>query len=100
PACGHRSLFLGSGGYITCSIRECRNPTAAADLLDDGETRHVVTFTDDGFSIRHPLIERADGTLDDCELHAYCLALDGPPVKPGTYRAERVGDRWRFWGRP
>ena len=34
PFCGHRSLFLGSGGYITCRIAECPNPTGVADLLD------------------------------------------------------------------
>lgn len=34
PACGRKSLFLASGGYVTCAARECRNPAAASDLLD------------------------------------------------------------------
>lgn len=33
PACGHRSLFLGSAGYVTCSCLDCPNPGAADDLL-------------------------------------------------------------------
>lgn len=33
PACGGQSLFLGSGGYVTCSRIECPDPTAADDLL-------------------------------------------------------------------
>lgn len=33
PFCGHSSLFLGSGGYVTCRIAECPTPTGVADLL-------------------------------------------------------------------
>lgn len=33
PACGGHTLFLGAGGYPTCPLRECPDPTAAADLL-------------------------------------------------------------------
>ena len=34
PACGCKSLFLGSGGYVTCSIAECPDPGAASDRLE------------------------------------------------------------------
>jgi len=34
PACGWESLFLGSGGYITCSRLECPDPNAASTLLE------------------------------------------------------------------
>jgi hypothetical protein len=34
PACGHASLFLGSGGYVTCSIAECPEPDAASTVLE------------------------------------------------------------------
>lgn len=34
PSCGFRSLFLGRGGYITCSYMRCGAPGAASDLLD------------------------------------------------------------------
>ena len=33
PACNGASLFLGSGGYVTCARLDCPNPTAADDLL-------------------------------------------------------------------
>ncbi|MER5694903.1 DUF6085 family protein [Streptomyces mirabilis] len=33
PACGRTSLFLGDGGYVTCSIIDCPNPSAADELL-------------------------------------------------------------------
>jgi hypothetical protein len=37
PACGSRSLFLGSGGYVTCSIIRCPNPSAVSDQLENRE---------------------------------------------------------------
>ena len=33
PACRRRTLFVGAGGYITCSYLPCPNPTAVADML-------------------------------------------------------------------
>ncbi len=33
PACGAASLFLASGGYVTCAIIRCPNPTAVSDSL-------------------------------------------------------------------
>ena len=36
PACGSSSLFLAVGGYVTCAVIKCPNPTAVSDsLLDD-----------------------------------------------------------------
>lgn len=87
PACGGASLFLGSGGYVTCSRVDCRRPDAAADILGDPETQHIATFTADGFTIRHPLRERLDGALENCDLHVVLANRVGPPVQPGTYRA-------------
>jgi hypothetical protein len=34
PACHGQSLFLGSGGYITCARLECPEPDAASTLLN------------------------------------------------------------------
>lgn len=34
PACRGESLFVGSGGYITCARRECPEPDAASTLLE------------------------------------------------------------------
>ncbi len=36
PRCGLSSLFLGGGGYVTCSSLECRDPIAATTLLERG----------------------------------------------------------------
>lgn len=41
PACGNESLFLGDGGYVTCSRAECPNPAAASELLEGKDTQEV-----------------------------------------------------------
>lgn len=83
--CGE-TLFLGSGGYVTCSFSTCPRPDAVADLLDDHETEHIVELGESGFTVRHPLRERLDDALMQCDLHAYIASLPGPPSKPGRYR--------------
>ncbi|MFJ4418246.1 DUF6085 family protein [Streptomyces sp. NPDC088925] len=38
PACGRESLFLGSGGYVTCARLDCPTPDAASTLLEQRRT--------------------------------------------------------------
>lgn len=87
--CGE-TLFVGSGGHITCSYPECKNPTAVDDILGDGETEHIVTLEGERFHVEHPLRERLGGALHRCRLHRYLTELGGPPRQPGTYRV-----RWQ-----
>ncbi len=96
PVCGSESLFLGSGGYVTCGWIECKRPTAVSDLLDDRETEHVVQFDENEFTVRHPLHERLDDALMDCKLHAYLSHRGGPPVALGRYRARLDGLTWTW----
>lgn len=89
--CGE-TLFLGSGGYVTCSWFSCPRPDAASLLLEQTETDHVVEFADDDtFTIMHPLRERLEGELMACPLHAYLVGLVGPPVAAGRYHASYLG---------
>lgn len=39
--CGE-TLFIGAGGYITCSWLTCPNPTAVCDLLDNRDLSSVL----------------------------------------------------------
>ena len=93
--CGH-TLFLADGGFITCSYVHCPRPDAVADLLADTETEHIVEFRPDTFTVRHPLRERLDDALMDCQLHNHIQGLDGPPAQPGRYRARHNGLRWTW----
>lgn len=96
--CGE-TLTATDDGYITCSHIDCPAPAAAGDILDGRETEHIVVFNEVGFTVRHPLRERLDDSLMHCDLHEYVSLLDGPPVRPGRYRARwypaGVGT-WRF----
>jgi hypothetical protein len=96
PACGWASLFIGEGGYLTCSRLECPQPDAVHRILADSETEHLVQFDDDGFTVRHPLRERLDDALMQCDLHRHCASLPGPPDAPGRYRAVEQGGDWLF----
>jgi len=83
--CGE-TLFLGAGGYVTCSLDVCPRPDAATDILADGEAHHIVKIETKAFAVQHPLRERLDGELFDCSLHGWLTALSGPPKVLGTYR--------------
>jgi hypothetical protein len=39
PACGAASLFLASGGYVTCASLDCTNPAQASALLEAWKAR-------------------------------------------------------------
>lgn len=83
--CG-QTLFLGAGGHVTCSLIGCPRPTAADELLGDTETEHIVMLGADEFTVRHPLRERLDDALLDCQLHSDIRYMSGPPRQLGRYR--------------
>lgn len=46
PACKHASLFLGTGGYVTCSNADCPEPDAATTILEQYDAEaHPPTHT-------------------------------------------------------
>lgn len=46
PACGTKGLFLGDGGYVTCSLIDCPQPDAATEVIADfWDARQHGTFT-------------------------------------------------------
>jgi len=94
PACGQETLFLGSQGHVTCSRLTCPRPTAADEILDTQETGHLVEIDHFDYNMVHPLIERLDNKLLDCELNKYMRSLAGPPVEPGRYRVTWASCDW------
>lgn len=93
--CGD-TLFLGSGGYVTCSLDVCPYPDAVSNILDDRETEHVVDLGDSVFTVRHPLRERLDDDLMRCKLHERIASLSGPPRRPGRYRVSPHANSWTW----
>lgn len=57
-----------------------------------GERRHVVKFTETGFAIQHPLHERKDGLLLDCDFHQRLGDTIRFPM-PGLYYASEGPDQ-------
>jgi hypothetical protein len=93
--CGE-GLILSELGEIFCAGLLCPRPAAAAEILADTESEHVVIFEEHCFTIRHPLRERLDDALLRCELHAYLASQDGPLFPAGTYRAASYTDGWTW----
>lgn len=93
--CG-QTLVAWNDGVIGCVSATCPRPQAVRELLDDGETEHVVDIDADGFTIKHPLCERLDDHLFDCGLHPYMASWTGPALDDGRYRAGRSANGWAF----
>jgi hypothetical protein len=91
--CGH-TLFLGEGGYVTCSYGRCPDPDAASAILGERETHHVVQLGEYGFDVLHPIRERLDGKLLGCPVAAWIGAQAPADLPPrGRYRVrEPAGD--------
>jgi hypothetical protein len=107
PACGKATLFMGEGGYLTCSLIDCPMPDAASRLLlDHTELEHTFIVHvslrrgDRSFTIRHPLMDRLTGVLEECSLHTY-LSLRAQELAAGRYRATQGdGGSWVTWEMP
>lgn len=99
--CG-KTLFVGNGGHITCSWVQCPNPAAVDEILANAETEHIVEIVGNKppeVRVKHPLRERVNDELFECELYAECLSVmhSRRPIKSGTYRVrrtDRVGWNW------
>lgn len=65
----------------------------AADEAADPETRHVIEFRADGWTLKHPLACRPD--LFACPLNQVAEEMSGPLAAPGRYEVELndLGDR-------
>jgi hypothetical protein len=93
--CG-QTLFVGSGGHITCSYIPCPRPTAVDEILMNQPVHHIVRTDEFFYEIQHPLAERLDEHLFDCELTKFLNGLAGSPQPPGFYRVNGAGTDW-FW---
>lgn len=97
--CGMTLVLAGQEwageGNVICTAAECPAPDAVFRILQNPETEHIVSFSEEHFTVTHPLRERL-GDMAECDLHQWLASLAGPPVQPGRYRALRDGDTWRF----
>lgn len=83
--CG-ATLYLDHVDQITCSSGDCTRPHAAAEILTDGETAHIVHLGPHDFSTVHPLAERLDHKLLTCRVIRMVSSTGAPPQPVGSYR--------------
>lgn len=93
PACGSPSLFLGSGGHVACSLSDCPDPSAAANMLDEGAPmlHRVAVLASDLFMAGKPgperetarkflaALQRSEPRLLDC---GWCYEEQGEECHP------------------
>lgn len=96
--CGNDTLrLMPPNGVVICINESCPGPMAAAQILADPESEHIVDFKVHEFSIRHPLRERLGDALLDCGLHELLRQTrpqDLPRHLPGRWHS-RWRARWR-----
>ena len=96
PACGGSSLFLGDGGYVTCSRSDCPNRSAASDILDDREG-HSQALSEVESRVRREVAEKIAQAITDIDPRAVAHAdggwwqgfADGKTI--AVRRARRIG---------
>jgi hypothetical protein len=88
--------YAGEGRpEITCKHVLCPCPDAVARILADPETEHIVDLQPDGYSVKHPLAERLNDALLDCDLNDHVQRMI-PDAARGRYRVARSGERWEW----
>jgi len=93
PACGGTSLGQTSRTpKIWCFNLECPQPDAVHQLLAQTREEHEVEFTADGWTIKHPTVERIGDALFACPASRFVADLDRP--EPGRYRLVRNMGDW------
>lgn len=88
--CGETLELNISTGEIRCTDEECPRQSAVTDLLKDPPIDHTVEIAYTGFAIKHPLHERIEDKLFDCDLQRWLEDLEGAPVSNGLYRVTKV----------
>lgn len=91
------TLFVGEGGHVTCSRKECPNPAAVDEILAQPETEHIVLIEEGLTStLQHPLRERVGGDLFGCALAKHLSHSLVRPSKPGRYRVVQGEEGWTW----
>lgn len=94
--CGE-SLFVGAEGHVTCGHLSCPNPTAVDDILNDSEIHHIIELLPKTFNVRHPLRERLNNELLECNIGDWLVEEGGPPYAVGRYQVIWDGTGYGHW---
>lgn len=73
----------GGATFYTAGAAAAHAVLALLEPIDE----HLVDVGEDSFTVTHPLTERADGAMHECDLHRWMSEHDGPPLPTGRYTA-------------
>ena len=83
PSCGRRHLFIGSGGHLTCSLIDCKEPSAE-DAVDTLRTR----------------LQEVEAERDEAKAHSAAEAIR-QALADGAYDSARAANGllhdWLAW---
>jgi hypothetical protein len=104
PACRGASLFLGSGGYVTCARLDCPDPCAADDLLHGEQPTPAPSTTDgctsacDGVTGIRGLLEHVGIDTTGRDITVAERVVDAAPThNAGPSIAEAAANDRRWW---
>lgn len=97
PSCGHSTLYAITAdtvdnARIVCARIACLRPRAVMDLLSETlkPTQHIVTIGRSSWSATHPMIERLDGQLHQCNIAKWANRLYDIGAGEGRYIVSAV----------
>jgi hypothetical protein len=98
PACRGNSLFIGSGGYITCSRIDCPDPSAADELLhgDRVGSDTPLVCSDERHAAKVADLERQLAALR-AVARGYCPACGRGDAAPTVEDWENERQNAAFW---
>lgn len=102
PACGQSGLALdvvqaGIPSRVVCETDGCPQPDAVHQLLAVSRTDHTVEITEDGYTLKHPTLERVTDQLFTCPATAWMSQLiRNTEPEPGWYRMTGGGHTWNL----
>ena len=74
PSCGSSSLFLDSGGYVTCSWIECPEPSAASKMISKKPAPSTdVDYMEDGK--RYRVVFEGECVIRQIGMHSRALTI-------------------------
>jgi uncharacterized protein DUF6085 len=106
PACGKAELAVQSYTdeypercLVRCQSPGCPRPMAASEILAETEIAHLLLADEEGWTLKHPLLERVEGRLFFCPVAAL-VRERGVPARPGVYRVPdaHLETLWTYLG--
>jgi hypothetical protein len=97
--CDAKLVMLTETGLLECPGKNCPDKYAVSKLLtrESATTKHIVTLHTDHWSAKHPLSERIDNKLLNCQIGLAAGAMRHHKMPEGTYEVWLDTDKEWKW---